>query len=175
MFPPVVGIPKQASEDTTLTYQTIADAEGNSRSETVFVPKGTDVLIDTPALHNNPLYWDKPEEFRPERFIEDYEKDAFIPYVPRPTLASCAHDHPTDHMNPFFSFSRFSAGPRACVGRRFAEVEAVAAIALFVQAFEFKAVPHAGESHAQMSKRLLRAKPMITLTPYDMDLVMKRR
>jgi hypothetical protein len=61
------------------------------------------------------------------------------------------------------------------VGRRFAEVEAVGAIALFVQNFEFVAVPHAGETHAQMSKRLLRAKPAITLTPYDMDLVLKRR
>jgi cytochrome P450 len=88
MFPPVVGIPKKASEDTTLTYQTIPDAEGNSRTETVFVPKGTDVLIDTPALHNNPMYWDNPKEFRPERFVEDYEKDAFIPFVhlPDPSL-----------------------------------------------------------------------------------------
>lgn len=82
MFPPVIGIPKQATEDTTLTYQTIADSEGNSRSETVFVPKGTDVLIDVPALHNNPMYWgEDAAEFRPERFVEEYEKDAFIPYV----------------------------------------------------------------------------------------------
>jgi len=38
-------------------------------------------------------YWEEPFQFRPERFIKgDYNKDAFIP---------------------------FSAGPRACIGRRF--------------------------------------------------------
>ena len=38
-------------------------------------------------------YWEEPFQFRPERFVKgDYNKDAFIP---------------------------FSAGPRACIGRRF--------------------------------------------------------
>ena len=38
-------------------------------------------------------YWEEPFEFRPERFVKgDYNRDAFIP---------------------------FSAGPRACIGRRF--------------------------------------------------------
>jgi cytochrome P450 len=36
-------------------------------------------------------YWDQPEEFRPERFMGDYNRDAFIP---------------------------FAGGPRACIGRR---------------------------------------------------------
>lgn len=57
----------------------------------------------------------------------------------------------------------------------FLSVEAVCAIALFIQKFEFIAVPHAGESHEGMSKRLLRAKMMITLTPHDVDLVLRRR
>lgn len=101
MFPPVVGIPKTANEDTTLTYQTIPDAEGNSRTESVFVPKGTDVLIDTPALHHNPMYWDNPKEFRPERFLEDYEKDAFIPFVPHLSPLTTNHSlHGTDPPSP---------------------------------------------------------------------------
>jgi cytochrome P450 len=36
-------------------------------------------------------YWDKPEQFRPERFMRDYNRDAFMP---------------------------FAGGPRACIGRR---------------------------------------------------------
>lgn len=40
-------------------------------------------------------YWDEPFQFRPERFVKgDYNKNAFIP---------------------------FSAGPRACIGRRFVD------------------------------------------------------
>lgn len=82
LFPPVIAIPKTAGksslsellilssftdsiifslplfnrsdEDTTLVYQsTTRDAEGNFPNETLFVHKGTDVLIDTPSLHTN--------------------------------------------------------------------------------------------------------------------------
>jgi cytochrome P450 len=42
-------------------------------------------------MSNVAKYWDDPEEFRPERFLGDYNRDAFLP---------------------------FAAGPRACLGRR---------------------------------------------------------
>lgn len=47
------------------------------------------------GLHYNPRYWGEDvKEYRPERFLEQYDKDAFVP---------------------------FSSGPRACIGRRFTE------------------------------------------------------
>ncbi|GFY80155.1 cytochrome P450 18a1, partial [Trichonephila inaurata madagascariensis] len=35
------------------------------------IPKGSDITANLWALHNDPKYWDKPEEFRPERFLTD--------------------------------------------------------------------------------------------------------
>ncbi|GFT30578.1 cytochrome P450 18a1 [Nephila pilipes] len=35
------------------------------------IPKGADITANLWALHNDPKYWDKPEEFRPERFLTD--------------------------------------------------------------------------------------------------------
>nr|ASN66812.1 Cyp5490A1 [Phaffia rhodozyma] len=146
LFPAVAVIPKVSTEDTTLKYQ---DIGGDNGIKTIFVPKGTDVTIDTPALHTNPLYWKDPLSFKPERFLEDYEKDAFIP---------------------------FSAGPRACVGRRFAEVSNMVFLSLVVRDYEVVAIPRPGETEEAMRDRLVRAKPVLTLTPCGaVDLMFKRR
>ncbi len=35
------------------------------------VPKGTTIIINTIGLHFSPDLWDEPNEFRPERFLEE--------------------------------------------------------------------------------------------------------
>jgi len=75
LFPPVHGIPKIATEDTTLT---VSNAEGG---KTTFpVPSGTEVVCHFPGLHYNPRYWKDPRKFMPERFLGDWPRDAFIPF-----------------------------------------------------------------------------------------------
>jgi cytochrome P450 len=76
MFPPVIGIPKMAAEDTSLTTR-------NAKGESVIipVPKGTDITINTAALHYNPRYWKDPHQFNPSRFLDnDWPRDAFLPF-----------------------------------------------------------------------------------------------
>ncbi|CAK9029002.1 Cytochrome P450 1A2 (CYPIA2) (Cholesterol 25-hydroxylase) (Hydroperoxy icosatetraenoate dehydratase), partial [Durusdinium trenchii] len=51
------GLPHEAGVDTTILGYN--------------VPKGTQVFFNYYSLHFNPEYWDKPEEFRPERFLEE--------------------------------------------------------------------------------------------------------
>jgi cytochrome P450 len=76
MFPPVIGIPKVAAEDTSLRTQ---NAKGESI--TIPVPKGTDITIVTAALHYNPRYWKDPHQFNPSRFLDnDWPRDAFLPF-----------------------------------------------------------------------------------------------
>ena len=48
LFPPVITIPKQATEDTSFTT---TNSLGEKR--TIPVPKGTYVTVHTPGLHNN--------------------------------------------------------------------------------------------------------------------------
>ena len=66
------------------------------------VPAGADVMLSPYLIHRHPAYWEQPEEFRPERFIDAASdpRDAWI-YIP------------------------FAAGPRHCVGENFAMYEMI--------------------------------------------------
>ncbi|XP_058536589.1 cytochrome P450 3A6-like [Ochotona princeps] len=81
----------------------------------VFIPKGTIVAIPTYALHQDLKYWTKPCEFRPERFNKK-NKDNINPYVYLP----------------------FGAGPRNCIGMRFALMNIKLALVRLMQNFSFK-------------------------------------
>ncbi|KAL5522930.1 hypothetical protein ACEPAF_1197 [Sanghuangporus sanghuang] len=146
LFPPVATIPKKSAEDTTLVTT-------NSAGEKIVVPvpKGASVTLHTPGLHYNPRYWKDPYEFRPQRFMEDWPRDAFLP---------------------------FSGGARSCIGRRFSETESLAILAVLMARYrvETKEEPQfAGETFDQRRERLLKVKAGITSTPVRVPLVFKRR
>ncbi|XP_060540056.1 cytochrome P450 3A9-like [Pantherophis guttatus] len=79
------------------------------------IPKGTVIMIPPLILHQVPEYWPEPEEFRPERFSKE-NKENIDPYTYLP----------------------FGAGPRNCLGMRFALVTMKVAIAVIMQHFSFK-------------------------------------
>ncbi|XP_022126369.2 cytochrome P450 4C1-like isoform X1 [Pieris rapae] len=62
------------------------------------VAKGTEVIVNIYNVHRNEEYFPEPEVFRPERFLVNGDK-------------------------PHFSYIPFSAGPRNCIGQRFAMQE----------------------------------------------------
>ncbi|MFC0463428.1 cytochrome P450 [Kineococcus gynurae] len=73
----------------------------------VDVPAGTLVIVCTWALHRDPELWPEPETFRPERFLGAPRRE--VGYVP------------------------FGAGPRLCIGRDLALVEAVLVLAALLR------------------------------------------
>ncbi|XP_006455980.1 hypothetical protein AGABI2DRAFT_145954 [Agaricus bisporus var. bisporus H97] len=115
----------------------------NAKNEivTIPVPKGIDINIDLLGLHYNPKYWDDPSTFRPDRFMKsDWNKDAVLP---------------------------FSADARACLGRKFAEMEGVAVITMLVFLYNItvKEEPQfTNESFDVKKKRLLKSTRLLTLT-----------
>lgn len=78
------------------------------------IKPNTYLLISPYALHRHPDYWDKPEEFNPDRFSPENSKD-------RPTYA----------------YIPFGGGPRLCIGNNFALLEMLMVLALMVQNFDF--------------------------------------
>jgi len=78
------------------------------------LPAGTVVNMIFQATHLDPAYWDDPERFYPERFASDSEE------------ATARHP---------FAFLPFSAGPRSCIGKRFAIQEAQIFLAAVIQRF----------------------------------------
>ncbi|XP_078237401.1 cytochrome P450 3A24 [Pogona vitticeps] len=81
----------------------------------VTIPKGTAIIIPVFVLQRLPEYWPEPEEFRPERFSKE-NKETFDPYT----------------------FLPFGAGPRNCIGMRFALLAVKVAMVILLQKFSFR-------------------------------------
>ncbi|XP_065885802.1 cytochrome P450 4F6-like isoform X2 [Dysidea avara] len=76
------------------------------------IPKGTWLGVGIHAMHRDPSVWNDPERFDPMRFSTDNSKK----------------------MDPF-TFLAFSAGPRNCIGQRFAMQELKVTVAHIVNRF----------------------------------------
>uniref|UniRef100_A0A8C0IMM3 unspecific monooxygenase n=1 Tax=Chelonoidis abingdonii TaxID=106734 RepID=A0A8C0IMM3_CHEAB len=81
----------------------------------VTISKGTVAMIPAYALHQDPEYWPEPEEFRPERFSKE-NRESIDPYI----------------------FLPFGAGPRNCIGMRFALLSLKVAMIVLLQRFYFR-------------------------------------
>nr|APH81395.1 cytochrome P450 CYP4EB1 [Tigriopus kingsejongensis] len=84
------------------------------------VPKGATFLVISYLLHRNPKIWDRPNDFVPDRF-RNASADKII------------------NRNPY-SYVPFSAGPRNCIGQRFAMMEEKAILSALVRKIKFIAV-----------------------------------
>jgi cytochrome P450 family 12 len=73
------------------------------------VPKGTEVSLGMFGLYKNTKYFERPEEFIPERFLR-----------PESNVETCPMSLRQKHS---FAFLPFGYGPRFCVGKRIAEME----------------------------------------------------
>jgi cytochrome P450 len=95
----------------------------------------------------NPRHYPSPHEFKPSRFENNSD-----------------------------SFLGFSIGPRACLGRAFATVEAVCFLALILRDWKVEPLLLEGESNVEWEKRVLSQVEMkMTLTLQSVPLRLVRR
>uniref|UniRef100_A0A3Q3LQP0 Cytochrome P450 3A n=1 Tax=Mastacembelus armatus TaxID=205130 RepID=A0A3Q3LQP0_9TELE len=80
----------------------------------VVIPKDMVVMVPTWPIHRNPDLWPEPDEFKPERFSKE-NKANIDPYTYMP----------------------FGAGPRNCIGMRFALVMMKLAMVEILQRYSF--------------------------------------
>ncbi|KAK7793715.1 hypothetical protein R5R35_007871 [Gryllus longicercus] len=83
------------------------------------LPEGTNMFLTPYGMHHNPNVYPDPEKFDPERFSKE----------------ECARRHP-------YAYLPFSAGPRNCIGQRFAMLEMKNVIAKLV--WNFRVLPEPG-------------------------------
>ncbi|XP_076456167.1 cytochrome P450 3A4-like [Babylonia areolata] len=78
------------------------------------IPAGMNIHANIWALHHDPCFWNQPEVFDPERFSPKNR----------------------EQIQPF-TFLPFGAGPRKCIGMRFAMMETKLAMVRVLQSFSF--------------------------------------
>jgi len=154
MFTPTSTIPKRASASTIFSNVSAADAR-SSAVKNMYVPEGSLVYIHSTGVHYNARYWPDPYTFKPERFLGEWNKDAFL---------------------------AFSGGARSCIGRRFAEVEAVAVTVALLRNYSIHLVPEKEEEYERLgfgvyerTNELTSSVFNLTLTPSNVPLVFKKR
>ncbi|KAL2482179.1 Cytochrome [Forsythia ovata] len=101
------------------------------------IPPGTDIFISVYNLHRSPYYWDKPDEFEPERFLEQKESQGIEGWAGFDPSRSPGALYPNEVISDF-AFLPFGGGPRKCVGDQFALMESTIALAMLLQKFDIE-------------------------------------
>jgi cytochrome P450 len=131
LYPPAYGFGRRALRDTVVGGHP--------------VPAGTTVLMSPWAMHRDPRFYEDPEEFLPERWLNG--------------LAS---------RLPKFAFFPFSSGPRRCVGSAYATMEATVTIATILPRFRFSSSGELVEPAPSITLRPAGGMPL-TVTPRAKD------
>ncbi|XP_019237184.1 PREDICTED: cytochrome P450 97B2, chloroplastic [Nicotiana attenuata] len=100
------------------------------------IPAGTDVFLSVYNLHRSPYFWDKPDEFEPERFLVPKESsiEGWAGFDPSRSPGAL---YPNEIISDF-AFLPFGGGPRKCVGDQFALMESTIALAMLLQKFDIE-------------------------------------
>lgn len=118
LYPPIYIMSRQVLAD---------DAIGGYR-----IKGGATVDISPYVTHRHPAFWDRPEEFDPER------------WTPERVAA-----------RPRFAYFPFSGGPRQCIGNSFAQMEATLVLATIASRYRL----HLPENHTLAIDPLVTLRP----------------
>lgn len=93
---------------------------------TIHINKGTDVIVDMIGVHHNPYDFPDPDEFKPSRWQGVHEQDVSV----------------------------FGFGPRACLGRKFTQTEALTFLVMFLRDWKVDVLLALGETKGDYMKRV---------------------
>ncbi|XP_068910329.1 cytochrome P450 4C1-like [Tenebrio molitor] len=92
--------------------KTVAD----QHIDKLVLPKGCGIIIPIYNVHKDPRYWTNPEDFHPDHFLPEVEE-----------------------RRPSSTYIPFSAGPRGCIGKIFANVSVKVMLVHLLRRFEIEA------------------------------------
>jgi len=134
------------TRDTTETVVISLD-QPDGTQKLVTVAPGVRIVIDVIGLGYNPRLFDNPEEFKPSRWYGKSDADLVF----------------------------FGLGPRSCIGRKFASVEAVCILTMILRDWKVEPLFNDGETPEMWRKRGLRASMHQTFAAEAVPLTFTRR
>jgi cytochrome P450 len=105
LYPPAWIVAREAIDDVELGDWTI--------------PRGSQIWMPQWVVHRMERFYDDPETFRPERWLDE----EFVEGLPR------------------FAYFPFGGGARICIGNHFAMMEAVLILATMIRRVSFDPIP----------------------------------
>jgi cytochrome P450 len=138
---------EQVVNESMRLYPPVYSIARSAREDTTIgewrVPKGSEVVLWTYLAQRDPRWFERPDAFVPERFSE--ERASSIPRL---------------------AYLPFGGGPRACIGKSFALLEARIALATLLRRHRLELAPG----------QRVDVKPRITLVPkHGMKMIVRRR
>ncbi len=110
---------KEAMRLYPVVWTIIADTSRECTIGNYHVPRDCTVITSQWVMHRWERYFEEPESFKPERWDGDLEKRL-----------------------PQEVYTPFGGGPRTCIGKNFALMEAVLLLATIAQNFEIHLIPN---------------------------------
>jgi cytochrome P450 len=107
------------------------------------ISAGTTVFLSQSVIHRDPRFFDNPEVFNPDRWADNLKKRL-----------------------PTFAYFPFGGGSRICIGKAFAQMEAVLVLATIAQRFRL----------ILQKEQKVALQPSITLRPkYGLKMLLKKQ
>lgn len=103
LYPPAWVVGREARDDYSIGGYTL--------------PRGTTIFLSQYLTHRDPRFFDHPEEFRPQRWLDESEV-----------------------THPRYAYFPFGAGPRSCIGAGFAMLEMTCLLPTLLRGVRFEAV-----------------------------------
>ncbi|KAL4984706.1 cytochrome P450 [Aspergillus falconensis] len=149
LYPPVVSIPKlTATHGAEITY----------KGERHRLPPNMRVNLNANAVHYSKEYWGPDaDSFNPCRW-DKRNADSFLARnTSAEGLSGPGLEAPNIHKPVRGAFIPFSDGLRACIGRKFAQVEFIATLAVIFHQYRVTPVRVGGETEQDANKRVEKA------------------
>ncbi|ODN79874.1 hypothetical protein L202_03767 [Cryptococcus amylolentus CBS 6039] len=122
LSPSIPSSTRSAKEDAVIPLRHPVVGRDGKMMNRVEIPKGTDIYISIIAINTSPLYYGPDAaEFNPDRFLSPQAEND-IPGVWGGSMS-------------------FFAGPRSCIGYRFALAELKTILFVLINGFEFAELP----------------------------------
>ncbi|EHA25896.1 hypothetical protein ASPNIDRAFT_43691 [Aspergillus niger ATCC 1015] len=168
LYPPVITIPKFTGDSPSVIHYDGKD---------YVLEPGTYINLNTNGLHYSEEYWgDDATLFQPQRWDARNKGSFLARNTDLPGLAGPGLEYPTIHKPVRGAYIPFSDGFRACLGKKFSQVEFVAALTTVLRQYRIELADSSEKGRINAERVLNQSTSIITLAMgEEVPLLFRRR